>query len=80
MELARKRTEAKDKKPILPDESEFANYELSRRIWLLMEATGWKYTPLQLLDQPDWLMSDLLQLSSAYQAAERLTESKTPQK
>ena len=72
MELARKRKAAKDDKPQLPDEAEFNDYELSKRIWMLMEATGWKYTPLELLEQPDWLMSDLLQLSQAHYAAMEL--------
>ena len=29
-----------------------------------MEATGWKFLPSELMDQPEWLMDDLFTLAS----------------
>lgn len=40
--------------------------ERSWPIWQWMEATGWKFLPYAggLLDQPDWLLRDLLTVSA----------------
>jgi len=40
------------------------NYDLSWRIFTWMEATGWKFLPTDLLEQPEWLMEDLFTLAS----------------
>lgn len=34
----------------------------------MMEATGWRWLPSQLLAEPDWLMDDLFTLRYEYQA------------
>jgi len=36
----------------------------SWHIWRLMEITDWRIAPNHLLDTPDWLIEDLLSISS----------------
>jgi len=33
-------------------------------IYQLMEATGWKFAPSTLMNEPEWLLNDLLKISS----------------
>lgn len=33
------------------------------RVWRLMELTGWRHLPSHVLDEPEWLLSDLLTIS-----------------
>ena len=75
-QLVRRQNERKDQKPELPDEIHMNNYPESLAIWKLMRATDWKHLPYpgSLLEQPDWLISDLLNISTVYYAADRLEQ------
>lgn len=44
------------------------NHEESWSIWMIVRAFDWKALPYSggLLDQPDWLLNDLLNLESEY--------------
>jgi len=48
--------------------------ELSWRTWRLMEATDWRFLPYPggLLDQPDWLMADLLTIGGLSQQVKNM--------
>lgn len=68
----KERLDAARQAPELPDAIPLNNVELSYRVWQRMEATGWRYLPSQLLNEPDWLMDDILVISSQDQIVEDL--------
>jgi hypothetical protein len=40
----------------------FHNLELAWKVYLVLEAVQWRWTPLQILEQPEGLLQDLLRL------------------
>jgi len=58
----------------LPDEIDLADEPRSWRVWQLMEATGWRFLPSQLMAEPEWLMNDLLTLAVLHGKIERMTK------
>jgi hypothetical protein len=64
-----------DLAPELPEELLTNDLELSWRIWQWLEITGWRWPPTVLLDQPDWLMDDLLTISAMNGKVRKLYDS-----
>lgn len=56
----------------MPD-VEITDLEPAWRVWTLLEATGWRWPPSVLLEQPDALLSDVLAIAAT---AQRVKEQK----
>ncbi|MFH1555139.1 MAG: hypothetical protein ABII76_09790 [Pseudomonadota bacterium] len=48
--------------------------ETSWRVWTWLEATGWKWPPSVLLEQPEALLDDLLAISSTDAAVKAMRD------
>mgnify|MGYP001569849300 CR=1 FL=1 len=49
---------------------ELHDLETAWRVWTLLEATGWRWPPSELLEQPDALLADVLTIAAAAQQIE----------
>ncbi len=71
-DLINERKADKETTPELPEEVNLANEAQSYRVWQLMEATGWRFLPSQLLSEPEWLLNDLLTIAGLHGKIDRL--------
>jgi hypothetical protein len=67
-------------RPLPPGDEEtiwLNDLERSWKVWTLLEATGWRHLPLPggLLDQPDWLLSDLMTITAISERARKQVQS-----
>ena len=48
-----------------PDDWDLHKPDFSWKLWLMLEAIEWKFLPVDgnLLDQPEWLMDDLMTIA-----------------
>lgn len=74
-ELANERRLEQDTTPELPDDLILVDVDNSYRLWQLMEATGWRFLPSQLMNEPEWLMNDLLTIAGAAGKIEKMVNS-----
>lgn len=75
-QLINDRKQESDLAPELPEDVPLADYEQSYRIWLLMEATGWRFLPSQLMAEPEWLLNDLLTIASTHGKIDKMVNRK----
>ena len=71
-QMLKRQKEAQDGTPELPETLELHDLETSWRVWQLMEATGWHYPPSVLMNEPHWLLEDLLTITGQKSAVEKL--------
>jgi hypothetical protein len=46
---------------------QLSDLEAGWRVWTLLEATGWRWPPSVLLEQPDALLADVLTIAAVAQ-------------
>jgi hypothetical protein len=64
IEWHRDETRPDEEEEPFPERVRLQEPALSLLIYQLMEATGWKFAPSVLLNEPDWLLQDLLKITS----------------
>jgi len=72
IDIVKRQKIAEKVSPELPDRLELHNLDVSWRVFQLMEATGWQFLPGQLINEPDWLLEDLLTLRGQKGIVERM--------
>lgn len=79
VELAKQRKQAEQESrhnvtPELPDKLLLHDLETSYKVWQRMEATGWNFPPSVLMNEPDWLINDLLTIRGQNEIVRRMID------